>query len=80
MTLQRIPKFEFKPEDIHINYNNDDLFIYDYLEWFGTNENAQISLQRRIEEINELVERIREQFNTITHINVDYTIQPNGSR
>jgi hypothetical protein len=37
MTLQRIPKFEFKPEDIHINYNNDDLFIYDYLEWFGTN-------------------------------------------
>ena len=78
MTLQRIPKFEFKPEDIQLNYG--DLTVYDYLDWFGTNENAQISLQRRIEEINELVERIREQFNTITHINVDYTIQPNGSR
>lgn len=73
MTLQRIPKFEFKPEDIHINYNNDDLFIYDYLEWFGTNENANVNYERRIEELTEELHRI-------TNVNIDYTIQPNGSR
>lgn len=80
MTLQRMPKFEFKPEDIHINYNDDDLFIYDYLEWFGTNENANVNYERRIEELTEAIRRLNEELHRVTYVNIDYTIQPNGSR
>lgn len=78
MKLQRFPKFEFKPEDIQLNYGNLD--VYDYLEWFGTNENANVNYERRIEELTEAIRRLNEELHRVTYVNIDYTIQPNGSR
>ena len=71
MTLQRVPQFD-------INYDNDYPII-DYMEMLGTNENANIPFERRIEELTEQIRRLREELYRVTYVNINYTIQPNGN-
>jgi hypothetical protein len=56
-------------------YNNDTIIV-DYVEMLRTNGNHE----RRIEELNEAIRRLNEELHRVTYINIDYTIQPNGSR
>jgi hypothetical protein len=56
-------------------YNNDTIIV-DYVEMLRTNGNHE----RRIEELNEVIRRLNEELHRVTYINIDYTIQPNGSR
>jgi hypothetical protein len=56
-------------------YNNDTRIV-DYVEMLRTNGNHE----RRIEELNEAIRRLNEELHRVTYINIDYTIQPNGSR
>lgn len=72
MTLQRVPQFD-------INYDNDYPII-DYMEMLGTNENADMPFERRIEELNEQIRRLREELYRVTYVNINYAIQPNGNR
>jgi replicative DNA helicase len=56
-------------------YDNDTIIV-DYVEMLRTNGNYE----RRIEELNEAIRRLNEELHRVTYINIDYTIQPNGSR
>lgn len=74
MKLQRFPKKTFNLGDFHM-YDNDTIMV-DYVEMLRTNGNHE----RRIEELNEAIRRLNEELHRITYVNIDYTIQPNGSR
>ena len=74
MKLQRFPKKTFNLGDFHM-YDNDTIMV-DYVEMLRTNGNHE----RRIEELNEAIRRLNEELHRVTYINIDYTIQPNGSR
>ena len=74
MKLQRFPKKTLNLGNFHM-YDNDTIIV-DYVEMLRTNGNYE----RRIEELNEAIRRLNEELHRVTYINIDYTIQPNGSR
>ena len=74
MKLQRFPKKTFNLGDFHM-YDNDTIIV-DYVEMLRTNGNYE----RRIEALNEAIRRLNEELHRVTYVNIDYTIQPNGSR